>query len=110
LQTKRGLKHKITRVWDKLITGKKSTTKTFAKAQHRCEEVERELSDKDKDRSTEDIQHQMLRLQASVDAVTVQMKAAETRASASAEREAALESQLYKKQVNWKLRIGLMHL
>jgi hypothetical protein len=91
----RGLKHKINRVWAKLKIGKKLTTKRSAEAQHRCEEVERELSDKD--RSIEDIQHQMVCPQASVDAVTVQMKVAETRPS-------------YKKQVNWKLRIGLMHL
>jgi uncharacterized protein YlxW (UPF0749 family) len=89
----RGLKYTITLAWAKLITGKRSTT------EHRCE-----------DRSIEDIQHQMLNLQASVDALTAQIKAAETRSSASTERVSTLESQLYKRQVNRKLGIGLMHL
>jgi uncharacterized protein YlxW (UPF0749 family) len=89
----RGLKYIITLAWAKLITEKRSTTG------HRCE-----------DHSIEDIQHQMLNLQASVDALTAQIKAAETRVSASNERVSTLESQLYKKQVNRKLGIGLMHL
>jgi hypothetical protein len=89
----RGLKYIITLAWAKLITGNRSTT------EHRYE-----------DRSIEDIQHQMLNLQASVDALTAQMKAAETRPSASTERVSALDRQLYKTQVNWKMRIGLMHL
>jgi hypothetical protein len=111
LQTMCGLKRKITRVWAKLTTGKKSTAKTFAEAQHRCEEVQRELSDTDMDRSSEDNQHQMLCAQESVDALTIQMEvAAETRPSASTERVSALDRQLSKTQVNWKLRIGLMHL
>jgi hypothetical protein len=104
----RGLKHKITRVWAKLKTGKRSTTKRFAEAQHRCQEVERELSE---DYSSEDIQHHMSCPQASVDALPIQMEvAAETKASASTEREAGLDRQLSKTQVNWKLGIGLMHL
>jgi predicted nucleic acid-binding Zn-ribbon protein len=104
-----GLKHIIKRLWAKLKIGKRSTTKRSAEAQHRCEETEGELSDMD--RSIEDIQHQMSCPQQSVNAVTVQREvAAETRASASTEREAALDSQLYKTQVHWKLRIGLMHL
>jgi hypothetical protein len=49
--------------------------------------------------------------QESVDALTIQMEvAAETRPSASTEQVAALDNQLSKTQVNWKLRIGLMHL
>jgi hypothetical protein len=108
LQTMPGLKRKIKQLWAKLRIGKRSTTKRSAEAQHRCEEAERELSGMD--RSIEDIQHQILCPQASVDAVTVQKKAAETRPSASTERVAAMDSQLSKKQVNWKLRIGLMHL
>jgi hypothetical protein len=63
------------------------------------------------DRSSEDIQHQMLCPQESVDAVTIQMEvAAQTRSSASTERVSALDSQLSKTQVNWKLGIGLLHL
>jgi hypothetical protein len=63
------------------------------------------------DRSSEDIQHQMLCPQESVDAVTIQMEvAADIRPSASTERVAALDIQLSKTQVNWKLRIGLMYL
>jgi hypothetical protein len=104
-----GLKHIIKRLWAKLRIRKRSATKRFKEAEHRCEEDERELSDKD--RSIEDIQHQMLCPQASVDALTIQMElVAETRPSASTERVAALDSQLSKTQVNWKLRIGLMHL
>jgi hypothetical protein len=94
-----GLKNIINQLRAKLKIGKSSTTKRFKKA-----EQERELSDKD--RSSEDIQHQM-----SCPHVTIQIEvAAETRASASTERVAALDSQLSKTQVNWKLRIGLMYL
>jgi predicted nucleic acid-binding Zn-ribbon protein len=104
-----GLKRKINPLWAKLRIGKRSTTKRFKKAEHRREEAERELSDMD--RSSEDIQHQMLCPQESVDALTIQMEvAAETRPSASTERVAALDSQLSRTQVNWKLRIGLMYL
>jgi hypothetical protein len=52
-----GLKHIIKRLWAKPKIGKRSTTKRFKKAEHRCEEAELELSDMD--RSSEDIQHQM---------------------------------------------------
>jgi predicted nucleic acid-binding Zn-ribbon protein len=104
-----GLKNTINQLWAKLKIGKSSTTKRFKKAEQRREEAERELSDMD--RSSEDIQHQMSCPQESVDALTIQMEvAAETRASASTERVAALDSQLSKTQVNCKLRIGLMHL
>jgi predicted nucleic acid-binding Zn-ribbon protein len=104
-----GLKHILKRLWAKLKIRKRSTTKRFKKAEHRCEEAERELSDMD--RSSEDIQQQMSCPQESVDDLTIQMEvAAETKASASTERVSALDSQLYKTQVNWKLRIGLMHL
>jgi hypothetical protein len=54
----RGLKRKINPLWSKLEIGKRSTTKRFKKAEQRCEEADRELSDMD--RSTEDIQHQIL--------------------------------------------------
>jgi chromosome segregation ATPase len=104
----RGLKHKITRLLAKLKIGKRSTTAKFAEAEHRCEVVERELSDKD--RPIEDIQHQLLCLQESVDTHTVQMEVTEMRASASTKQVAALDSQLFKTQVNWKLRIRLKHL
>jgi predicted nucleic acid-binding Zn-ribbon protein len=105
----RGLKHKITREWAKLKIGKRSTTTRFKKAEHRREEAERELSDMD--RSSEDIQHQISCPQESVDALPIQMEvAADTRSSASTERVSTLDSQLSKTQVNWKLRIGLMHL
>jgi hypothetical protein len=53
-KTMRGLRQKINRVWAKLKTGKKSTTKRSAEAQHRCEKVQRELLDADG--SSEDIQ------------------------------------------------------
>jgi hypothetical protein len=93
-----GLKHIIKRLWAKLRIGKRSTTKRFKKAEHRCEEAECELSDMD--RSSEDIQHQMLCPQESVDALTIQVEvAADTRASASTERVAALDSQLSKTQI-----------
>jgi predicted nucleic acid-binding Zn-ribbon protein len=109
LQTMTGLKRKINQLSAELENGKRSTTKRFNKAEHRREEAERELSDVD--RSSEDIQHQMSCPQVSVDALPIQMEvAADTRASASIERVTALDSQLYKTQVNWKLRIGLMHL
>jgi predicted nucleic acid-binding Zn-ribbon protein len=104
-----GLKRTINQLSAEPEIGKRSTTKRLKKAEHRCEEAERELSDMD--RSSEDIQHQMLCLQESVDALTIQMEvAAETRASASTEQVAALDSQLYKTQVNSKLGIGLMYL
>jgi predicted nucleic acid-binding Zn-ribbon protein len=104
-----GLKNIINQLRAKLKIGKSSTTKIFKKAEQQREEAERELLDKD--RSSEDIQHQMSCPQESVDALTIQMEvAAETRASASTERVAALDSQLSKTQVNWKLRIRLMHL
>jgi hypothetical protein len=102
LQKKRGLKHKLTRLWAKLRIGKRANTERLSEAEHRREVTERELSDKD--RSIEDIQ----RLQASVDALTAQMKVAETRPSASTEPMAAVECQ--HSQVSWKLRIGLRHL
>jgi predicted nucleic acid-binding Zn-ribbon protein len=108
LQTICGLKHIIKRLWAKMRIGKRSTTTRFKNAEHICEEIERELSEVY--RNSEDIQNQMLNIEAPVDALTVQMKVAETRASASTERVAALDSQLYKTQVNWKLRFGLMHL
>jgi hypothetical protein len=109
LQTMTGLKHIINQLWAKLPTGKRSTTKRSAEAEHRCKEAERELSDMD--RYSEDIQHQMSCPQESVDALTIQMEVtAETRPSTSTERVTALDSQLSKTQVNWKLRIGLMHL
>jgi hypothetical protein len=109
LQAMCGLKRKIERLWAKLRIGKRSTTKRSAEAEHRCEEDERELSDVD--RSSEDIQHQMICPQESVDALPIQMEVtAETRPSASTKRLAALEGQLSKTQVNWKLWIGLMHL
>jgi hypothetical protein len=93
-----GLKHIINRLWAKLPIRKRSTTKRFKKAEHRCEAVE-QLSDMD--RSIEDIQHQMSCPQETVDAITVQTEvAAETRPSASTERVTALDSQLYKTQVN----------
>jgi hypothetical protein len=104
-----GLKRIIKRLWAKLPIRKRSTTKRFKDAEHRCEAVEQELSDMD--RSSEDIQHQMLCPQESVDALPIQMEvAAETKASASTERDAVLDRQLSKTQVNWKLGIGLMHL
>jgi predicted nucleic acid-binding Zn-ribbon protein len=102
-----GLKHILKQLWAKLKIRKRSTTKRFKEAEHRCEETERELSDMD--RYIEDIQHQILCPQESVDAVTVQMEvAAKTRTSASTERVTAVDSQLYKTQVNWKLRIRLI--
>jgi predicted nucleic acid-binding Zn-ribbon protein len=104
-----GLKRKINQLSAQLEIGKGSTTKRFKKAKHRCEEAERELSDMD--RSSEDFEHQILCPQESVNALTVQMEvAAETRPSASTERVAALDSQLSKTEVNWKLGIGLTHL
>jgi predicted nucleic acid-binding Zn-ribbon protein len=106
LQKKRGLKHKLIRLWAKLRIGKRATTERLAEAEHRREVAELELSDKD--RSIEDIQQQMLRLQASVDALTAQMKVAETRPSASTKPMAVVESQ--HSQVSWKLRMGLKNL
>jgi predicted nucleic acid-binding Zn-ribbon protein len=109
LQTMRGLKRKINQLSAELDIGKGSTTKRFKKAEQRCEEAGRELSDMD--RSSEDIEQQMLCPQESVDALSVQTEvAAETSPSASTERMTALDSQLSKTQVNWKLRIGLMYL
>jgi hypothetical protein len=96
-ETMRGLKHKINQLWAKLSIGKRSTTNSVNKAEHRYEEAERELSDMDC--SSEDIQHHMLCAQVSVDALTVQKEvAAETRPSASTERVSALDSQLSKTQ------------
>jgi hypothetical protein len=105
----RGLKRKINHLSAELEIGKRSTTKRFKKAEHRNEEAEPEMSDMD--RSSEDIQHQMLCPQESVDAITIQMEVeADTRASGSTKRVSALDMQVYKTQVNWKLGIGLMHL